>query len=117
MPQFVATPFDEKEAFQRLENERFAGSDVLGFRTASRMLLLLLLLRTSAVEGLHGLAATAALHSLVLEVLAFVASRYPGLYAPRRRWLITLAIAHLSATIHLLSEQLLVNATWLAYRR
>ena len=64
-----------------------------------------------------GLAATAALHSLVLEVLAFVASRYPGLYAPRRRWLITLAIAHLSATIHLLSEQLLVNATWLAYRR
>lgn len=62
-----------------------------------------------------GLAAAAALHSLVLEVLAFVASRYPALYAPRRRWLITLAIAHLSATIHLLSEpQLHMLRTWLA---
>ena len=51
-----------------------------------------------------GLAAMAGLHSLVLEVLALVASRYPARYAPHRRWLITLAIAHLAATIHLLSE-------------
>ncbi|PRW57079.1 cdp-diacylglycerol--inositol 3-phosphatidyltransferase [Chlorella sorokiniana] len=67
------------------------------------MLLLLLALRTVAVERLYGLAAMAALHSLVLEALALLASRCPARYVPQRRWIITLAIAHLSATIHLLS--------------
>lgn len=46
----------------------------------------------------------AGVHVLVLEVLALFASRSPARYALHRRWLITLAIAHLSATIHLLSE-------------
>ncbi|PRW56673.1 hypothetical protein C2E21_4419 [Chlorella sorokiniana] len=103
MPVMLVPQFNEKEAFHRLEDEQFASSDVLGFRTASRMLLTLLLLRTTAIERLYGLATTAAIHSLVLEVLALVASRYPARYAPHRRWLITLAIAHLSATIHLLT--------------
>lgn len=68
------------------------------------MLLLLLLLRTTLVERLYSLAAVAALHSLGLEVLALVALRCPARYAPHRHGLISLAIAHLSATIHLLSE-------------
>lgn len=121
----------------RLDDEQFTASDVQALRTTSRMVLLLLLLRTCMIEHKFGtlpldpavqrrplphspsapkrpavpvtrcpagLAAAASLLSALLEATALVACRQPALYTRHRRWIMTLILAHLSLTIHLLSE-------------
>ncbi|PRW33115.1 hypothetical protein C2E21_7843 [Chlorella sorokiniana] len=99
----AAAAGSEKEAFRRLEAKRFTASDVPGCRIASRMLLLLLLLRTTIIEHLYGLAAIGVLQCAVLESLALLACHHPRWYARHRHWLLTLGLAQLSLTIHLLT--------------